>query len=65
MKKVLFTLLLSLIGATACSTEENVRDIEDFNFDWRFMLGDDPTFATMEYDDSAWRELHLPHDWSI
>ncbi len=65
MKKVLFTLLLSLIGATACSTEENVRDVEDFNFDWRFMLGDDPTFATMEYDDSAWRELHLPHDWSI
>ena len=65
MKKVLFTLLLSLIGATACSTEENVRDVEDFNFEWRFMLGDDPAFATMEYDDSTWRELHLPHDWSI
>ena len=65
MKKILFTLLLSLIGATACSTEENVRDIEDFNFEWRFMLGDDPAFATMEYDDSTWRELHLPHDWSI
>lgn len=65
MKKVLFTILLSLIGATACSTEENVRDIEDFNFEWRFMLGDDPAFATMEYDDSTWRELHLPHDWSI
>ena len=65
MKKVLFTLLLSLIGATACSTEESVRNVEDFNFDWRFMLGDDPAFATMEYDDSTWRELHLPHDWSI
>lgn len=65
MKKVLFTLLLSLIGATACITEESVRDVEDFNFEWRFMLGDDPAFATMEYDDSTWRELHLPHDWSI
>lgn len=65
MKKVLFTLLLSLLGATACSTYESVRNVEDFNFDWRFMLGDDPAFATMEYDDSAWRELHLPHDWSI
>ncbi|MBO7186339.1 MAG: DUF4982 domain-containing protein [Alistipes sp.] len=65
MKKVLFTLLLSLIGATACSTEESVRDVEDFNFEWRFILGDDPAFATMEYDDSTWRELHLPHDWSI
>lgn len=39
--------------------------MEDFNFDWRFTLGDDTTYADASYDDTAWRELHLPHDWSI
>lgn len=65
MKKVLFALLLPLWLAMACDTEGTMRNIEDFNFDWRFTLGDDPAYATMEYDDTAWRELHLPHDWSI
>ena len=37
----------------------------DFNFGWRFTLGDDPGFSARAFDDSAWRELRLPHDWSI
>lgn len=48
-----------------CQTTTEPRTVEDFNFDWRFTLGDDPAFATEEYDDSEWRRLHLPHDWSI
>ena len=48
-----------------CQTTTEPRTVEDFNFDWCFTLGDDPAFATEEYDDSEWRRLHLPHDWSI
>jgi beta-galactosidase len=47
----------------------------DFTADWRFALVNaaevsDPTgaFSTAAnpgFDDSGWRRLHLPHDWSI
>ena len=50
----------------ACKTEENdIRIVEDFNFDWRFQLGDYPEAVKNEFDASQWRTLNLPHDWSI
>ena len=33
--------------------------------DWRFALGDHPGAACPDFDDTAWRTLDLPHDWSI
>ena len=66
-----------LVLACACSRRaERPRTVEDFNFDWRFTLGDDPLasgtkdvfmydWASPGFDDSGWRQLHLPHDWSI
>lgn len=36
-----------------------------FNSDWKFILGDNPTYAEPSFDDSSWRKLTLPHDWSI
>ncbi|HEY4287597.1 MAG TPA: family 78 glycoside hydrolase catalytic domain [Puia sp.] len=37
------------------------------NFDagWKFFLGDDSAARGAAYDDSKWRTLDLPHDWSI
>lgn len=37
----------------------------DFNKDWKFLLGDDSVALQPAYDDSKWRQLSLPHDWSI
>ena len=43
----------------------------NINRDWRFHLGDEPLGAPhfspdfMGYDDSAWRVVTLPHDWSV
>lgn len=37
-----------------------------FNDGWRFTLGADTAGVTsLTFDDSSWRELSLPHDWSI
>jgi hypothetical protein len=36
-----------------------------FNRNWAFHLGDLPNGASPSLDDSAWRKLDLPHDWSI
>ena len=43
----------------------------NLNRDWRFHLGDIPLNAPhsspdfMGYDDSGWRIVTLPHDWSV
>ena len=36
-----------------------------FDPDWRFHLGDVANGQDPNLDDSIWRELNLPHDWSI
>ena len=36
-----------------------------FDADWRFLRADATAAETPGYDDSAWRRLDLPHDWSI
>ncbi|GAB4563518.1 MAG: beta-galactosidase GalB [Anaerolineae bacterium] len=42
-----------------------VARAEDFNFGWRFLLGDPADAQRPEFDDGDWRELRLPHDWSV
>ena len=37
----------------------------NLNTAWRFHLGDEPAADFMGYDDSAWRVVTLPHDWSV
>jgi len=41
------------------------RTYVDFDFDWQFSKGDFPTAVSPAFDDSGWRKLNLPHDWSI
>ena len=42
-----------------------VRSVIDFNKDWKFFLGNDSLAINPGFDDSHWRKLALPHDWSI
>ena len=32
---------------------------------WRFSLDADSTALAPGYDDSSWRRVDLPHDWSV
>ncbi|MBN9660118.1 MAG: DUF4982 domain-containing protein [Acidobacteria bacterium] len=32
---------------------------------WRFLLGDPSGAEARSYDDTSWRKVDLPHDWSI
>lgn len=63
MKKIISLAVLTLVLAACSGTSPRV--VEDFNFDWKFNLGDDVSMAAPDFDDSQWRTLHLPHDWSI
>ena len=60
---VLVAMMVLVMG---CGRENKApRMVEDFNFEWRFSLGDSQAWAAPEFDDSKWRSLHLPHDWSV
>ena len=64
--KRLVILAAALALFCACAHKaQGPRTVEDFNFDWRFTLGDSPFWAEPGFDDADWRSLHLPHDWSI
>lgn len=41
------------------------RTREKFDFDWRFVKADPSAAQAVDFDDSSWRRLDLPHDWSI
>jgi beta-galactosidase len=41
------------------------RTMAVFDRDWRFSKGDFPSAPMPAFDDSAWRPVNLPHDWSI
>lgn len=47
------------------ASSAQVRKTLDFNKDWKFFLGNDSLAYEEVHDDSKWRKLNLPHDWSI
>ena len=55
---------VSSITSTIPVTEPAERQML-FDEGWRFHLGDEANAANSNFDDSAWRSLTLPHDWSI
>ena len=57
--------LILIFTLLSCSTPEKIRDRADFTENWKFYLGDDALASQSQYDDSQWRVLNLPHDWSI
>ena len=65
MKKIQLLLLITLFLFSCSTKQEPVRITEDFNHNWKFNLGDSPGAYETDFDDSAWRELSVPHDWSI
>jgi len=45
--------------------DNSARTRLNFNKDWKFFLGDAADAKAIVFNDSKWRKLNLPHDWSI
>jgi beta-galactosidase len=58
----LFTAVLTVING--CSGNEGREEI-NFNLNWKFLKGDTINANDPSFDDSSWRIVDLPHDWSI
>ena len=45
--------------------ESNPHRESDFNFGWKFSLQPHSSGQSLTLDDRQWRDIRLPHDWSI
>jgi beta-galactosidase len=64
-KLLLISFLLLPLFVLAQNNKENIRISKLFNFDWKFQAGELNNAWSMNYDDSNWRKLDLPHDFQI
>ena len=65
---VLFAaIFLSAVSATAAGNDHSTaaRTTTSFDADWRFLKADATGAEQNQFDDSTWRKLDVPHDWSI
>jgi beta-galactosidase len=53
------------LAAFICFANSRPGKRVSFNQDWRFQLGDVTNGQDVDLNDSQWRRLDLPHDWSI
>ncbi len=68
-RKIIFSIcfiaLSICVSICSAGSSNGSRKIENFGKNWKFYLGDVPEGQAPGFDDSQWRILDLPHDWSI
>ncbi len=64
----LLTAAIFMLLASSCNKKQQQKEaIADLNFnkDWLFSKGTMKGAETIQFDDTNWRKLNLPHDWAI
>src|SRR5690349_24454415 len=64
-KRSIFLCVLCLFLAQVCFANSRPGKRVTFNGDWRFQLGDVTNGQDASLNDAQWRQLDLPHDWSV
>jgi len=62
------TVVILLLTDCILGRAQNLSSTERkqlFDFNWKFLQEDKAAAQSMDFDDTAWRNLDLPHDWSI
>jgi len=54
-----------LLNSVPLLSQTSGRKIVPFDSEWKFALGDHKNAWKSGFNDSSWRTLNLPHDWSI
>lgn len=65
--KVLITIFLLLANCILGHAQSKISNERKqlFDYNWKFILGDEALAKSRDFDDNGWRSLDLPHDWSI
>jgi beta-galactosidase len=64
-RNVVIALSLLLFATSICFANSRPGQRSSFNQNWRFQLGEVANGQDVRLNDSKWRQLDLPHDWSI
>jgi beta-galactosidase len=66
LKYSILIFILSLSYASfAAELNDETRQRVSIDFDWKFYLGEQKNAALESFDDTNWRLIDVPHDWSI
>ncbi len=71
MKQIFYCLCFFLVSflCSQALLAQSVRKTEDFNAAWKFYYADTTDlkdeYKEPSFSDASWRQLNLPHDWSI
>ncbi len=63
--KYLLFIPLFLIANQGKTQINSFQGKQSFDFDWKFFKGGAISAENYSYDDTDWRKINLPHDWSI
>lgn len=64
-KCFLIAMIIFSSSVITIKAQENIQRKQLFDFNWKFFLGDSPSAGVKDFNDKNWRDLDLPHDWSI
>lgn len=57
--------IATVFGFSKAKAQVSFGNSQLFNTEWLFNLGNTPEAKNVKFDDSNWRSITLPHDWSI
>lgn len=60
-----FVQLFVLVLPSRAASSEGVRQLINFDMNWNFILNPDENILLSNPESLKWREVNLPHDWSI
>lgn len=60
-----FKLVLLFVALTLCFPLAAQRTERLLTEGWKFRCGNDPTFASPDFNDADWQNVTIPHDWAI
>ena len=63
--RAIVCLLVLQFAFTNLFSQVSFGEATKINSDWSFQKGDYENAKSFDFDDSKWRKLDLPHDWSI
>lgn len=65
MRKLLTILFVTCMSLFTLSAQPSFGEAQKINDGWKFIKGDPKEASSPGFDDSRWRTLDLPHDWSV
>jgi beta-galactosidase len=63
-KQIVLVFIL-FVSSFSGNAQNGMERKQLFDFNWKFFLGDVADAKSKEFNDESWRNLDLPHDWSI